>query len=1611
MDNNDKNNSTILLKNKRIKYDESPNLSDSHYYKYCCSIKSSPKEKNIGYKLRNSIVKLKSISKKFNTNYNKNININKTNKKISEHKIKLNKCKILSKKNNSLKKISINNMLYNDNKVDACLKKNICEDPINYFNLNITDTKKVKHNFFDIKNSENNNSYILNSNYKFDTNIGLKRNSYIVKKQIQQKNVILRKLFYQMTQTKDCNIYANSQINYPFNKRFISHNNYKFEDVAYGILYSNTIEEYFQTDAMILTLMKILVNSNQNENINDMEDIETINSIIYINSCNNTRSTGCHSTMERSNMLYLNLTSEENDPNQTYIKNINAKKLYNDQTDNNSESESSFDDNSKNPSKIIISLLSIEQKNKLFLQSCMLLKELNLEGKILGLNMIKLLMNYIPEEKYLNSFSFEKNLMLNSVGSNNNTNTKNISTILKPQLKNIKEKNKKTIDMPLTNNEKNISYCKIISSNQNNTKQSKHFKPKSTIKLKSTGDYKIKFENDLGSHYGFFASTLDDERKTVKKMSLKLISQIITERKFFLFAKKSFAYIIEIIHDEEEDVRISALKCLDSITKLIRVIPSEKLDILYSVLGDKNKQIRLLVLEILKKVYFPNRYDYERFIGVMIDLRNLICGAYNNLNSNFLMLNNKYKDDEGIILGTICSTVCSSYLNTTIHYSDNKQYNNNSIINNGICNSNSNNNGICNNNSNSSNHNNHPTNQSIINQNRYKLQNFKNDEYINSNEFWNINLLSLNWVKNNLGISKLFLLPEADIYNFQYRLFMLILLKLIIFYSKTFSKKQNYIFRELFCDNENYGKLLYNSDLNDQRIQDLGVNNFISSIMSNKDKNISLDILKLKDIYFPKFFIRHWNFLSEEYPFYFLKDEVSLVETLLINEYNNISNVVFTENNMLNYNIINSNNQYKLYNDLVNYIKQLKEYSMNINSNNNIPIDNLLINSVNMNINNIKEVYSGLVYSYTFSSLLKKFVKNYITSTDKIISLSKDQTSISLSFKREGFWILSNLFSSVYYMIKYLEILLLSYDIFTINDQSSIDNSNITKNVKKQPICRSRQSEKNFNNNNQLYNNFNENNNTDLNCNVSQNSDSETKSNSNNILNDGNVLNTNINENNIESDKEDFISNNSYIDFNGKSSKDNNDNAKSNEINTNQNEKYQSEKKRKEYKENNIELNNMYCYLLNSLLSSYFSLLSKVIEINNVTNLKMSDKFSENNYDYLNNINNNDFDKATNIYSSELNNKTSTNSIVNILNKHIKKLKINYRQYKNSNLNIMIKKNLYNQLYNKDPESIVVNESLIKTLGNYSYFHNHNNNINICNFNKEYEPSQNYRNRIDTENIYKENYKNQIDKYINNRKIRLNEFYQRLTTIDICNIDLRKPDKTHYIHDVDHFSFPFDLKTSMVVTIPKRDDACIKEKSLLSKKLGIFFMFNTMKENKDKELTSNSSCFKSLDYKNNLIKNDSNYMLSINYKKMSLLTFKFSHIKQMAHISLLPSTLTKLRMYRSAQFNFNNEYAGLKQKIEYDYYIISKNEELCYLLDDIYTELSGFNNNYNKEFLGLHIINLSFWNIINILLSNTNRSYNYFDNKSNKEKYKHNLSKDNEYNVVKNKLKTFYIES
>ena len=59
---------------------------------------------------------------------------------------------------------------------------------------------------------------------------------------------------------------------------------------------------------------------------------------------------------------------------------------------------------------------------------------------------------------------------------------------------------------------------KHINSN-NTTSTSKHFKKNNQNskinKINSAFDYLLKFENDLGSHFGFFASALDDERKPI----------------------------------------------------------------------------------------------------------------------------------------------------------------------------------------------------------------------------------------------------------------------------------------------------------------------------------------------------------------------------------------------------------------------------------------------------------------------------------------------------------------------------------------------------------------------------------------------------------------------------------------------------------------------------------------------------------------------------------------------------------------------------------------------------------------------------------------------------------------------------------------------------------------------------------------------------------------------------------------------------------------------------------------------------------------------------------------------------------------------------------------
>jgi len=102
---------------------------------------------------------------------------------------------------------------------------------------------------------------------------------------------------------------------------------------------------------------------------------------------------------------------------------------------------------------------------KFFYTVCNKLKEIKRETKLLGLEIMRYLIDYIPEPYFMNAYVFEKELIQ-----------------------------------------------KVHQQNFNPRK-----------KFVSVGDYELaKFDNNMGINYGFFAAVLEEEKKEVKYRSYKI---------------------------------------------------------------------------------------------------------------------------------------------------------------------------------------------------------------------------------------------------------------------------------------------------------------------------------------------------------------------------------------------------------------------------------------------------------------------------------------------------------------------------------------------------------------------------------------------------------------------------------------------------------------------------------------------------------------------------------------------------------------------------------------------------------------------------------------------------------------------------------------------------------------------------------------------------------------------------------------------------------------------------------------------------------------------------------------------------------------------------------
>jgi hypothetical protein len=167
--------------------------------------------------------------------------------------------------------------------------------------------------------------------------------------------------------------------------------------------------------------------------------------------------------------------------------------------------------------KIILRDLENDTILKIFHCACNMLKEIERKTKLTGLKILRILNDSIDlnEDLFMNAYVFEKDMAK--------------------------------------------SFSNVGESKRN--------------KLVSIGDYELtKYESDFSSNFGFFAAPLEEEKKEIKNETMNLIACIGEKAKNKEFAIKSFKYTIELVNDEEDEVRFTTLRCLEKLIKNFKYI-------------------------------------------------------------------------------------------------------------------------------------------------------------------------------------------------------------------------------------------------------------------------------------------------------------------------------------------------------------------------------------------------------------------------------------------------------------------------------------------------------------------------------------------------------------------------------------------------------------------------------------------------------------------------------------------------------------------------------------------------------------------------------------------------------------------------------------------------------------------------------------------------------------------------------------------------------------------------------------------------------------------------------------------------------------------------------
>ena len=104
---------------------------------------------------------------------------------------------------------------------------------------------------------------------------------------------------------------------------------------------------------------------------------------------------------------------------------------------------------------------------------------------------------------------------------------------------------------------------------------------------------------------------LDIKFSKKKIKTLKLISKYHKEIK----AQNNFEYLLELINDEENEVRYEAINCLDTLIPFVDILPYKACEIIIFSLKEKNNKLRKLFMKLLSKMKLD--IDQEKFEHIL----------------------------------------------------------------------------------------------------------------------------------------------------------------------------------------------------------------------------------------------------------------------------------------------------------------------------------------------------------------------------------------------------------------------------------------------------------------------------------------------------------------------------------------------------------------------------------------------------------------------------------------------------------------------------------------------------------------------------------------------------------------------------------------------------------------------------------------------------------------------------------------------------------------------------------------------------------------------------------------------------------------------------------